>query len=55
MVGDIDALVSSLVKRIEHIFITAIANPSKGTRGCRYVLNALMQIHQERVFATACD
>ena len=53
MVGDIDALVSSLVKRIEHIFITAIANPSKGTRGCRYVLNALMQIHQERVFATA--
>ena len=32
MVGDIEPLVSSLVKRMEHVFITAIAMPTKGSR-----------------------
>jgi cytoskeleton-associated protein 5 len=53
MVGDIDGLVHSLAKRIEHVFVTAIASPAKGTRACRYILNALMQVHQDRAFATA--
>jgi len=53
MVNDIDSLVISLVKRIGPIFMSAIANPSFGSRPCKYVLNALMQIHQERAFATA--
>lgn len=53
MVGDIEPLVSSLVKRMEHVFITAIAMPTKGTRACRYILNSLMQIHQDRAFAMA--
>lgn len=53
MVGDINSLVISLVKRVGPIFTSAIANPSTGSRGCKYVLNALMQIHQERAFATA--
>ena len=53
MVGDIEPLVSSLVKRMEHVFITAIAMPTKGSRACRYILNSLMQIHQDRAFAMA--
>ena len=53
MAHDIEAIVQSMVKRIEHIFITAIATPTKGTRACRYVLNALMHVYQDRAFATA--
>lgn len=53
MASDIDALVLSLAKRIEHAFITAIATPAKGTRTCRYLLNALMHVHEDRAFATS--
>ena len=53
MASDVDALVLSLAKRIEHAFITAIATPAKGTRTCRYLLNALMHVHEDRAFATA--